>query len=108
MPDYVLVACVFSWFVATFLDLHSTFRSPSLVAHEQNGLLSFLHSKISWASIPVQVSIELCILGAVATFTYDPLQTFGLACACASVLHAWGWRHNEKFRIIYNNTYELK
>ena len=102
MPDYALAFCVMAWFTATFLDLHSTFRAPSMIKHETNRLLALLHSRISWASIPVQVSVELCILGAIAAFTHDQFQTFGLACACAAVLHAWGWCRNERLRSAYN------
>lgn len=102
VPDHVSAYCILAWGVAAGLDLHGTLRTPSMMKYETNPLFAFLHSRLSWASIPVQLSVELGILGSLSLFANDPFQTFGLACACAAALHVWGWHRNECFRQTYN------
>ena len=98
IPNDVLSYFILAWGACVFLDLHSTLRTPSMMQHETNQLFAFLHGKVSWGSVPLQLSVEVGILGAISLFTVHPFQTFSLACACTGVLHAWCWRKNEIFR----------
>ena len=92
--------CMLAWCVCIFLDLHSSMRSPSMMKHETNPLFAFMHRRLAWLSVPIQISVEITILS-VASFLLSGdnfIQTFGLACACSGALHAWYWRKNEIFR----------
>ena len=98
VPPLVLSYCVLAWGVAAFLDLHSTLRQPDMTRYESNRLFSLLRSRMSWAAVPVQLGIELCMIGAVSLLAEDWHEMFGLACACVGAMHVYAWRGNESFR----------
>ena len=98
IPNDILSYLILAWGVCIFLDLHSTWRTPSMMKYETNHLFSFLHKKLSWGSISLQIGVELCIIGAASQFFADQFQAFCLTCACTGLLHAWCWHKNEIFR----------
>lgn len=102
IPDHILAHCILAWGVMFFLDMHSTIRTPSMMKHETNPLFAAIHSRLSWGAFPLQMCVELLILGTVSLLTSDPFQTFGLICICTGASHVWCWRKNEIFRLQFD------
>ena len=100
IPPEISAYCMLAWCVCIFLDLHSSMRSPSMMKHETNPLFAFMHRRLAWLSVPIQIFVEILILSVASILLSNDnfIQTFGLACVCSGTLHAWYWRKNEIFR----------